>query len=129
MGLFMTKKILLVEDDLSIRDIYKARLEAEDYKILVASSAAEALELAKKEKPDLIIADVMMPVVTGFDLLKQLRAAPETKDTKVLMTSALSQVEDQNKAMELGATAYIVKAKVGLEDIVKKINKLLKKEK
>ncbi len=125
----MTKKILLVEDDLSIRDIYKARLEAEDYKILVASSAAEALELAKKEKPDLIIADVMMPVVTGFDLLKQLRAAPETKDTKVLMTSALSQVEDQNKAMELGATAYIVKAKVGLEDIVKKINKLLKKEK
>jgi CheY-like chemotaxis protein len=112
-------KIMLVEDDNNLREIYEARLLAEGYEIVSAHDGEEALALAVKEKPDLIISDVMMPKISGFDMLDILRSTPETRDTKVIMMTALSQAEDKARADKLGADRYLVKSQVTLEDVVK----------
>ena len=112
-------KIMLVEDDNNLRQIYQDRLEAEGYSIVAAQDGEEALALAVKERPDLIIADIMMPKVSGFDMLDILRSTPETKDAKIIMMTALSQAEDQPRAKKLGADKYLVKSQVTLEDVVK----------
>lgn len=112
-------KIMLVEDDNNLREIYEARLLAEGYEIVSAKDGEEALAIAVKEKPDLIISDVMMPKISGFDMLDILRSTPETKDTKVIMMTALSQAEDKQRADRLGADRYLVKSQVTLEDVAK----------
>jgi CheY-like chemotaxis protein len=112
-------KIMLVEDDNNLREIYEARLLAEGYEIVSAKDGEEALALAVKEKPDLIISDVMMPKISGFDMLDILRSTPETKNTKVIMMTALSQTEDKGRADRLGADRYLVKSQVTLEDVAK----------
>lgn len=112
-------KIMLVEDDNNLREIYEARLLAEGYEIVAARDGEEALALAVKEKPDLIISDVMMPKISGFDMLDILRSTPETKDTKIIMMTALSQAEDKARADKLGADRYLVKSQVTLEDVAK----------
>ncbi len=112
-------KIMLVEDDNNLREIYEARLLAEGYEIVAAKDGEEALALAVKERPDLIISDVMMPKISGFDMLDILRSTPETKDTKVIMMTALSQAEDKTRADKLGADRYLVKSQVTLEDVAK----------
>ena len=118
-------KILLVEDDSNLREIYAARLEAEGYKIVAAMDGEEALAIAVKEKPDLIISDVMMPKISGFDMLDILRSTPETKDVKIIMMTALSQDEDRKRGEELGADRYIVKSQVTLDDVVLVVHDLL----
>lgn len=112
-------KIMLVEDDNNLREIYEARLLAEGYEIIGAKDGEEALALAVKEKPDLIISDVMMPKISGFDMLDILRSTPETKNTKVIMMTALSQAEDKARADKLGADRYLVKSQVTLEDVAR----------
>ena len=89
-------KIMLVEDDKSLREIYSIRLVAEGYNIVSAGDGEEGLAMAVKEKPDFIIADVMMPKISGFDMLDILRATPETKNIKVIMMTALSS-DDQRQ--------------------------------
>jgi CheY-like chemotaxis protein len=121
-------KIMLVEDDNNLREIYEARLLAEGYQIVSAQDGEEALALAVKEKPDLIISDVMMPKISGFDMLDILRTTPETKNTKVIMMTALSQAEDKNRADRLGADRYLVKSQVTLEDVAKAAREVLKGE-
>jgi CheY-like chemotaxis protein len=118
-------KILLVEDDNNLREIYGARLMAEGYEIVSANDGEEALAIAVKEKPDLIIADVMMPRISGFDMLDILRNAPETKNTKIIMMTALSQQEDKEHAEKLGADKYLVKSQVTLEDVAQVVREIL----
>jgi len=118
-------KVMLVEDDNNLREIYEARLLAEGYEIVSARDGEEALALAVKERPDLIIADVMMPKISGFDMLDILRSTPETKDTKVIMMTALSQAEDKARAAQLGADRYLVKSQVTLEDVAKVAKEVL----
>lgn len=118
-------KVMLVEDDNNLREIYGARLEAEGYDIVSAQDGEEALALAVKEKPDLIISDVMMPRISGFDMLDILRNAPETKETKVIMMTALSQAEDKSRADKLGADRYLVKSQVTLEDVANVVREVL----
>lgn len=121
-------KIMLVEDDNNLREIYEARLIAEGYDIVTAKDGEEALALAVKEKPDLIISDVMMPKISGFDMLDILRTTPETKDTKIIMMTALSQAEDKARADQLGADRYLVKSQVTLEDVASVAKQVLKEE-
>ena len=121
-------KIMLVEDDNNLREIYEARLLAEGYEIVSAKDGEEALALAVKEKPDLIISDVMMPKISGFDMLDILRSTPETKNTKVIMMTALSQAEDKARADKLGADRYLVKSQVTLEDVAKVASEVLNDE-
>jgi CheY-like chemotaxis protein len=122
-------KILLVEDDNNLREIYGARLSAEGYDIVSAPDGEEALAIAVKERPDLIISDIMMPKISGFDMLDILRNAPETKDTKIIMMTALSQAEDKERADKLGADLYLVKSQVTLEDVAESVHKILGNDK
>lgn len=118
-------KVMLVEDDNNLREIYEARLLAEGYEIVSAQDGEEALAMAVKEKPDLIIADIMMPKISGFDMLDILRSTPETKETKVIMMTALSQAEDKQRANKLGADRYLVKSQVTLEDVARVAHEVL----
>ena len=116
---------MLVEDDNNLREIYQARLNSEGYETVTASDGEEALSIVGNEKPDLIILDVMMPKISGFDTLDLLKNSPVTKDIKVIMMTALSQAEDRAKAEKLGAQNYLVKSQVTLEDIVKAVKDAL----
>ena len=118
-------KILLVEDDNNLREIYDARLQAEGYDIVSAKDGEEALVLSKSEKPNLIISDVMMPKISGFEMLDIIRNTPELAETPVIMLTALGQSEDQGRADRLGADRYLVKSQVTLEDIVRVAHELL----
>jgi len=118
-------KLLLVEDDNNLREIYEARLQAEGYTIVSAHDGEEALVVAKAEKPDLIISDIMMPKISGFEMLDILRNTDGLRDVKVIMLTALGQSDDQQRADRLGADRYLVKSQVTLEDIVKVAHELL----
>ena len=116
---------MLVEDDTSLREIYSIRLAAEGYEIISAGDGEEALAIAVKEKPDLILSDVMMPKISGFDMLDILRSTPETKDIKVVMMTALSSEDQRKRGEALGADRYLVKSQVGIEDVVNVIHEVL----
>ena len=118
-------KIMIVEDDLALREIYSIRLTAEGYTVVVAGDGEEALAVAAQEKPDLILSDVMMPKISGFDMLDILRATPELKDVKVIMMTALSSPEQRARGEALGADRYLVKSQVGIEDVVNVIHEVL----
>ena len=118
-------KLLLVEDDNNLREIYEARLQAEGYAIVSAKDGEEALAVAKAEKPDLVISDIMMPKISGFEMLDILRNTNDLKNIKVIMLTALGQSDDQQRANKLGADKYLVKSQVTLEDIVKATHELL----
>ncbi len=118
-------KILLVEDDKSLREIYGVRLQAEGYTIVSAGDGEEALATAIKERPDLIISDVMMPKISGFDMLDILRSTSETKGVKVIMMTALSSDDQRARGESLGADRYLVKSQVGIEDVVRTVHDVL----
>lgn len=118
-------KILLVEDDQSLREIYSIRLTAEGYEIISAGDGEEALASAVREKPDLVLSDVMMPKISGFDMLDILRQTPETKDIKVIMMTALSSEDQRERGNALGADRYLVKSQVGIEDVVNAVHDVL----
>jgi len=118
-------KILLVEDDKSLREIYGVRLLAEGYDIVSAGDGEEALAMAIKDRPNLIVSDVMMPKISGFDMLDILRSTTETKDIKVIMMTALSSEEQRQRGVALGADRYLVKSQVGIEDVVRTVHEVL----
>lgn len=118
-------KILLVEDDKSLREIYGVRLLAEGYDIVSAGDGEEALAMAIKDRPNLIISDVMMPKISGFDMLDILRSTTETKDIRVIMMTALSSEDQRARGESLGADRYLVKSQVGIEDVVRTVHDVL----
>lgn len=121
----MATKIMLVEDDKSLREIYGVRLYAEGYDVVSAGDGEEALAMAIKERPHLIISDVMMPKISGFDMLDILRSTTETRDIKVIMMTALSSEEQRQRGETLGADRYLVKSQVGIEDVVRVVHEVL----
>ncbi len=118
-------KIMVVEDDASLREIYGIRIAAEGYEVVSAGDGEEALAMAVREKPDLILSDVMMPKISGFDMLDILRATPETTSIKVIMMTALSGEDQRQRGERLGADRYLVKSQVGIEDVVNVIHEVL----
>lgn len=118
-------KILLVEDDNNLREIFEMRLKAEGYDTLTAGDGEQALVVALKNKPDLIIADVMMPRLSGFEMIETLRSAPNMADVKVIMMTALGQAEDRARGEKLGVVKYLVKSQVTLEDFVRVVREVL----
>jgi DNA-binding response OmpR family regulator len=115
------KKILLVEDDDSLASVYSTRLEAEGFILNRVSNGEEALSAALEFRPDLILLDVMMPKVSGFDVLDILRNTPDTASMRVIMLTALSQESDKARAEELGADDYLVKSQVVIADVVERV--------
>jgi CheY-like chemotaxis protein len=116
---------MLVEDDKALSEIYGIRLSAEGYDIVSAGDGEEALAVAVREKPDLILSDVMMPKISGFDMLDILRSTPETKNVKVVMMTALSSDEQRKRGESLGADRYLIKSQVGIEDVVNTVHEVL----
>ena len=121
----MAAKVLLVEDDANLRDIYFARFQAEGYDLSVAANGEEALAMTVKVKPDLMILDVMMPRISGFDVLDIVRSTPDTAASKVIMMTALSEESDRSRGRALGVDEYLVKSQVTLEDVVATAKRVL----
>jgi len=105
----MTKKILIIDDEMDFIDLLKARLEAEGYEIIAACDGAQGLEKAKEEKPDLILLDIMMPKMDGYQVCRFLKFDEAFKHIPIIMLSARSQAQDQKKGTEVGADAYVTK--------------------
>lgn len=119
------KRILFVEDDDALAGVYLVRLQAEGFDVKRVSNGEEALAAAIEHRPDLVLLDVMMPKVSGFDVLDILRNTPETANLKVVMLTALSQDADRKRAEELGVDDYLVKSQVVISDVVAKIKQHL----
>ena len=115
------KKILLVEDDASLAAVYRARLELEGFDSKEVHNGEDALSAAVSYRPDLILLDVMMPKISGFDVLDILRNTPDTTNVRVIMLTALSQPKDKERAEKLGADDYLVKSQVVISDVVERI--------
>jgi len=115
------KKILLVEDDDTLANVYKTRLHAEGFDLKRVPNGEEALAVAIQYKPDLILLDIMMPKVSGFDVLDILRNTPDTTNTKIIMLTALSQDTDRKRAEAMGVDDYLVKSQVVIADVVERI--------
>lgn len=119
------KKILLVEDDDALASVYQTRLLAEGFDIKRVPNGEDALAAALEYRPDLILLDVMMPKVNGFDVLDILRNTPSIANMKVIMLTALSQDSDKERAESLGVDDYLVKSQVVIADVVAKIKQHL----
>jgi DNA-binding response OmpR family regulator len=119
------KKILIVEDDDALANVYVVRLQAERFEVKRVANGEEALSAAMAFHPDLILLDVMMPKVSGFDVLDILRNTPETAKLKIIMLTALSQDSDRKRAESLGVDDYLVKSQVVISDVVERIKRHL----
>lgn len=115
------KRILLVEDDDALANVYLMRLEAEGFDTRRVDNGEDALAAALNYKPDLVLLDVMMPKVSGFDVLDILRNTPETANLKIVMLTALSQESDKERADSLGVDDYLVKSQVVIADVMERI--------
>jgi len=125
----MSKKILIIEDDHFLSSLMKARLEKEGFSIMQAFDGEEAFSLLKQNKPDLIVLDLIMPKVSGFELLENISVDPQISRVPVMVLSNLGQDSDIEKVKRLGATQYFVKVQTSIDDLVVKVKELLKDSK
>jgi len=121
----MPQKILFIEDESALQKTFGDILEQEDYEMVSALDGKAGLEKAKSEKPDLILLDLVLPKMHGFEVLQALKKDAATKDIPIIVLTNLEGMGDVEKALELGATTYLVKASYTLEEIVVKIKKAL----
>jgi DNA-binding response OmpR family regulator len=117
----IAKRILFVEDDDALANVYMVRLQAEGFKVERVTNGEDALAAAVKFRPDLVLLDVMMPRISGFEVLDILRNTPETGSVKVIMLTALGQASDKERAEALGVDDYLVKSQVVIADVIDRI--------
>lgn len=119
-------KILIVEDDKFLRELLQSKLsKEEDFTVVVAEDGEKGLKKAQEEGPDLVLLDLILPGMDGFEVLKKIKENPAIADTKVIVLSNLGQKEDVERAINLGATDYMVKAHFTLDEIIEKARKVL----
>ena len=119
-------KILLVEDDPMVVRMYQRKLEKDGFQLILAFNGEEGLAALKKEKPDIVLLDIMMPKMNGIDMLKTVKADPAFKDIPIVMLTNLGdRPEDVQKCKELGAEDYWVKANTPIQEIAERIKKIL----
>ncbi len=123
------EKILIVEDDKALREMYQLRLSINGYDVLEASDGEEGLNTAIKEKPDLVLLDIMMPKMSGMDVLDILKSTPETKDIPIIVLTALTEESVKAKGLVYGAEDYLVKSQTMPGQVVEKIEAVLAKRK
>jgi DNA-binding response OmpR family regulator len=122
-----TPLILLIEDEAGFRRVYRDSLEHAGYRVVEAVDGEAGWEAAQAEEPDLILLDVVMPKLNGFDLLERLRATPQHAATPIVIMSVLGEPGDMDTGMSLGADDYIVKGSVSTTDLVAKVRERLGK--
>ncbi len=118
------KKILIIEDESALQKTLGEVLSQQGYEVLSALNGEIGLKLAQSKKPDLILLDLILPKIHGFDVLKKIKDNPETKEIPVIVLTNLESIKDIKKAIELGATTYLVKANYSLEELTIKINQV-----
>lgn len=121
----MNHTLLIIEDDDFLRSLAVSKLEKEGFKVLMAADGQEGLNLAQEHKPSLIILDLMLPIMSGFEVLEKIKQDPTTADGKVIIFSNLGEETDIKKCLDLGANDYLVKANFTLDELVEKIQSLL----
>lgn len=121
----MAKKILLIEDDNFLVEMYKLRFEKEGFEMVIAMDGQEGIDAAKKEKPDLILLDMVLPRKDGYEVLEELKDDEETKDISVIILSNLGQNAEIKKGKEKGAEDYIIKASLTPAQLVEKVKQKL----
>lgn len=119
------KRILIVEDDSFLSEMYAAKLEVEEFKVIIATNGEEALDKMRLNKPDLVLLDLLMPKKDGFEVLKEKFVDPNIKDIPVIVLTNLSQKEQIKKCYELGANDFLIKAYFVPTEVIKKIRSLL----
>jgi len=121
------KTILFIEDESVLQKTFGEILKQEGYEMISALDGESGLRLAKDKKPDLILLDLILPEMHGFEVLKGLKEDKEIKEIPVIVLTNLERIEDIDRALELGATTYLVKAQYSLEEVVEKIKKAIEK--
>jgi two-component system phosphate regulon response regulator PhoB len=114
-------RILLVEDDLALANAYRLRMEAEGFEVRHCPDGEQAIQQAIEYLPDLILLDIMMPKISGFDVLDILRNTKETAHTKIIILTALSQPSDRKRAKDLGADEFLIKSQAVIADVMNRI--------
>lgn len=123
------KKILFIEDESALQKTFRVFIEQEGYQMVSALDGESGFNLAKMEKPDLILLDLILPKLHGFEVLEKLKEDYETKEIPVIILTNLENPNDINKALELGAKTYLVKSNYTLSELVEKVKKALEEEK
>lgn len=121
-------KILIVEDDNFLRDLLARKLTHEKYNLLVAANGEEALELVKNEHPSIILLDLILPGMDGFEVLAEIKAAPDTANIPVIILSNLGQESDITKAKKLGADEFLIKSNFSIDEVIAKMRKLIQEK-
>ncbi len=121
------KKILLVEDDALISEMYINKLASAGFEVEIAKDGETAIAKAKEIKPDLMLLDVVLPKKDGFEILKEIKNSPETKDIRAIFLTNLGEEENIRKGKEAQADAYLIKAHSTPSEIVEKIKEMLGK--
>jgi len=119
------QRILLVEDDAFLASIYAQKLEVEGYDVSLATNGEDGLKLAAKESPALVLLDLVLPQMDGFEVLAKLKQDAATRKIPVLILSNLGQSEDIERCMDLGAAGYIIKAHSLPEETIAKVREIL----
>ena len=119
------KTVLFIEDESALQKTFGDILKQEGYEMISALDGEVGLRLAKSKKPDLILLDLILPRIHGFEVLRKLKEDKETKEIPIIVLTNLEGIGDIDKAIELGATTYLVKAQYTLEEVVQKIKKAL----
>ena len=119
------RRILLVEDDRFLRKAAETTLKQQGYTVITAADGEEALRVARSAPPDLILLDVIMPKLNGFQVLDALKKDPTMAHIPVIILSNLGQDRDVQQAMEAGATAYFIKADLSLQALVQRVGETL----
>lgn len=122
-------KILLVEDDTFLVEMYTTKFELEGFSVISAEDGQKGLDLAKKEKPNIILLDILMPKMDGFAVLDSLKKDKDLADIPVVLLTNLGQKDDVKKGFEKGAVGYLIKAHFMPSEVVEKIKKILKEHK
>jgi len=123
------KKILITEDEPGLLEMYKLYFEHADYEVVDAADGKIGVEFAKKERPDLILLDILMPQIDGWAMLKELKSDPATKTIPVVIFSNLAQTEEIQRGLAMGADQYLVKSALTPKELLAKIQGLLDKPK
>ena len=120
------KKILFIEDESALQKTFGDILKQGGYEMISALDGEIGFNLAKTKKPDLILLDLILPGMHGFEVLKKLKEEPETKEIPIIVLTNLEKMEDVEQAVKLGAVAYLVKARYTIEEVIEKIKKAIK---
>lgn len=121
------KRILIVEDDSFLLTMYATKFELEDFTVFMAEDGEKGLKLAEKELPDVILLDILIPKMNGFEVLKALKENESTKKIKVILLTNLSQRGEVDQGLQYGAEDYLIKAHYMPSEVVEKVKKILNK--